>query len=332
MNFCSLLYGFLSILILFTEPSRLSAQSFDPLGLSEVETTYLDNKDDDKIGFKSVPVDHMLPKRQTVVFAIDATLEDRKIISQERALEKNTGSLSSYEAKGYDVSPFAGLSLKNVAFGVTVSKSEKEYISSSGYGYEQEQFSGSRETSKVAHSGLGFNVYLNPFPSFKRIFWTFHVGSKLLNVTHATRLDQLESGSISYSFPDSEPSSFETIKYTITEQVIGSTFNIKIGKRIRLIPWLNYSIVDTNDIDFQVGTEESPKVSFRQRFLKDKKIIWSSDSPLDYGIDLSFTISRLEIHFGDLLGALYRSAFANDLRIEKDAGFNVGFSYDFKAK
>lgn len=332
----SLLYGKL----VFSQEVLQSRDDAEP-EYTTAEKAYLEDYGTSKIRFKTVPVDHMIPARQTVIFAMDAHMEDVEIDGKanEKPIEGcmycSSSDYETFASSGYRLTPFAGLSLKNVALGLLLEKSQKSIVSTDGSG-QKTDFYGVKSYSEVEHTGVGFNVYLNPFPKFKRVFWTFHIGTKLLDATHKVRTESLSSGEVDYRTPNpdfNDGEEFETIKYSVSTTNIASTFNIKFGKRVKLIPWINYRTVDLSNMDFLLGENESTsKVENFERFVKDKRLIWNVGEPLEYGIDFSFRLYRLDIHCGSLLGALYNSVFSEDERILRDEGFSLSFSYDFKVR
>lgn len=324
------------ISLLITALFLLSSQGYAQ-ELTEVEKTYYNHRRGENLGFKTVPVDHMIPTSKTVVLALDAETENTRVISENMVNFPTISTEDSIEVSGYRLAPFAGLSLQNVAFGLAVEKGLQNYVVKSGY-YSNEArsiFNGSEQNSSIDYWGMGFNVYLNPFPKFKRVFWTFFLGSRLINATHSTKFAYYADGSISYQIPNPAfvDGEFETKKYSITKTTIGSTFNIKLGKRARLIPWMDYSIVDLEDFKFVVGESTSDqKVSNWLRFNNDAEMFWNSANPLSYGVDFSLKFKRFDIHLGDLLNLVSQSVLLDNKQIEREEGYSISFSYDFKAR
>ena len=256
--------------------------------------------------FESIPLSHFSPAFNVVTFAGEVNYLDVTATESEKS-QYVDNSLTS-RITGYQIEPYVALSLKSFGLGLT---GEAGNYVTSYTGYESTPGSSYRinynDKGIIDYSGIGFTIFFNPFPKLRRDFkLSINLSNKLLNVKHRA----IDSGSSSSSTVNVNKSYFET-KYTVTRQQAGINAQIHITRKFSVIPWADYSLTNTSQIDDKIQRVVDGgggELNFIQRYYSDVEMVWKVRNEATFGIDFALKIYKLEVHFGSIVGFFTNSS------------------------
>ena len=292
------------------------AQSSSSYNLKDVESYYLDKKRSSPSFMRSIPITHISPARNKVTVAVEGGITDTTVKGVDNNFS-NSFEPEKLELGGYSFAPYFSLSLKNLGLGIAGETSVKtlkytpdRYGSNSVY----------LEESKLDYSGIGIYLFLNPAPKSRRMRWNLVLGSRMVNVKHQAR--SYYEGSSNSGAKD-----WSELKYTVQSTTAGTNVRIPLGRKLALVPWADYKIVNTSQLDSTLT--DSIYQPNANRFAADREIFWKAENAMQYGIDVAIKFGRFDFHIGDILGPILSNE-ADDPRFDDSGDFSVSFSYDFK--
>jgi hypothetical protein len=257
--------------------------------------------------YQSAPVSHVVPEFNTVTYSLEAKKLDALVAPESQV----TNYSSELEVTGYRVTPYLALSLKRIGLGFSLDAGQTDIK------FNQDYSSNSMaQKSQAVFRGLGIFSFLKLIDS-KIYDLTLIGGGRSINVKHI-----IEPYSTNYQTNSYQRA--ETYHYTVNVYEVGISNDFHLLKSVVVNPWANYQKSDSSN-----ALAQTPEGEINRDLMdQDTQIMWKSRRVIDYGIDLSLRIGRLELKLGGVLGALFTSNGTSET--VKDKGTSVTLSFDHK--
>ncbi len=318
----------ISLFMLLSGRAWAQSESYD---LKEVESYYLDQQKSKNQLFQSVPVTHITPAFRNITYAF--SLENLDDTTYGKTESDDVNEKESLHMGGYIFSPYFALSLKSIGIGIAGEFGSQRVTYEKKESYTASSESLDKSESKVDYTGIGFYLYTNPRPKWKRFRMTLLAGHKLLNVKHQSRAFYETNGVVVSEEGGSDGEPWQEFKYTVSRANVGINANILLAKRLSVIPWADYHIVNTNQIEDKLDDDQEFLFSrVKQRMTSDVQLVWHKQSEFEYGVDFATKFKKLEIHFGGFIGLLLNFTKINNEndRVNNPTSFKISVSYATK--
>lgn len=269
---------------------------------------YIDERKKNPSLFQGTPVSHVVPSFNTISYAlaggsIDTTVEPEN---------QNPTYPSKLHLTGYEVAPYLSLSLRRIGLGFSVESGHKEAEFTNSYLTSTETRIG-----EVDYRGVGVFLYWIPTGKLAKLITpTLIFGGRNYTAKHSHRGQYGTSGgptsSISYSVPNYEA---------------GINLDVALAKALHVIPWGNYSYMDTASASSAASKLYSGEADFLNT---DIELFWHDRPDLSYGIDFAARFGAVQVRLGGLLGMVATAGQGSDRITDKSV--RLAFSIEQKGR
>lgn len=283
--------------------------------------------------FSSPPVEHIVPRRDRITFALATEYHDVTVVPQGVQAASPGGHI--LEFSGITISPYVAFSNKHFGIGFAADYGQMEFHYLRRDGTLAETTPGSYankpyldQYGELKFAGLGiFGYYIATHRWIPRFITpTLVVGGKSLRAEHKS------TGNLTSQYQNRELTKF---RYDVMKYEVGLDLGVSIVKRVTIMPWANIEwvntevpITDDEKIAVFSYSNTTEKSIINPAVLADQHLFWESAPALTYGIDFSVHFMRLDVHLGGLLGLVGNITKGSD-RIKSNS-ISLGVSYDFK--
>lgn len=256
--------------------------------------------------FQGTPISHVVPSFNTISYALAGGTTDATIKPET----ENPSYPQELRLSGYEVAPYLSLSLRRIGLGFSVESGHKESEFTSSFGGGQSE----RRVGEVDYRGVGVFLYWIPTGKIARMITpTLILGGRNYTAKHAHA-----------SFFGGTSGVATNLSYSVPNYEAGLNIDVAMLKALHVIPWGNYSYMDTGD-----ATSQVEKRSWDEDYLTtDIDLFWHSRPDLTYGIDFAARFGALQVRLGGVLGMLATSGQGSERIV--DESLRLAFSIEQK--
>jgi len=260
-------------------------------GRDALADSALDQSRDNPSLYQSAPITHVIPAFNTITYAFEFAYKNVTVTPQNSSQSDN----ESLKLGGYTATPYLAVSLRYLGLGFSAEDGQRTAAYSDAYGGKFPTTV--TQKSEADYTALGVYLYLIPFPETTTITPTVIFGVKDYNVSHSVGYELTSSPNTSAASNQSQGPTSETFRYSVTTYEFGLNVGVQLLKRFMLIPWVDYTYVDTREAQSMSNTSDTD-------YQDDLQLFWHADPAVRYGLDFAIKIDRFQIHLGSVFGAL----------------------------
>ena len=289
-----------------------------------LEQEYVDQFSQRNGLYQSAPITHVVPSFKTVTIAMAGAKYDTTIKDSEfpRTSYLNGGYSQSLALTGYQAASYVAVSLQRIGLGFSAETGEK-HAAYSLYRKNGGTDDGTRtQASDMDYKAVGVYAYLLPYASAesRTVIASVVIGAKNYNVNHRV--------SATLGPSDHDPGT-EKYRYNLNEYEFGTLVEFKLLKFFSLVPWFDWTFLDTHDPTAQADDriaafdgKDQQQTEIARTLKGDVAVFWQARPRLDLGLDLVAKTHGVAVHLGQLLGFLVNSR-GTDTIVDRSYAVNI---------
>lgn len=279
---------------------------------AEMQSFYLEQEQRRRPLFASAPSHHIIPKQDTISFALQADAVDVTIAPDSTELQDDLSDMDhKLEVKGWSVFPLVAFSADHFGVGFTVEGGSRQiqYL-------RQDRTSFYEQFSDMSYTGAGLYVFrVFPLPKLSsRVLGTVILGGRSLTCVHVNYAARTNAQASAQA---------EKLKYDVNAYDIGLNLSMNLVRRFTIFPWLNVRHTVLGPVK---DRNESPATDVDDVVEQDRELTWLASRALQYGVDFAVQLGPIEMHFGGVIG--YLAGLYQGADRVQDETISFGFSYD----